>query len=122
MYSIDRSGVLTQYNSQTKEKHTYRPSTDDTILRVCMMPDGLNLMACEKENIYLVDIAANSRIPLRAVCPNKQYLQPNLSNDGEWLVATKRSYSANGNNRVKLTSDIYVMDKNCWHPKKILLP
>ncbi len=122
MYSIDRNGVLTQYNSQTNKKHTYRPSTNDTFLRVCMMPDGLNLMACEKENIYLVDIAGSSRLPLRAVCANKQYLQPNLSNDGEWMVATKRSYTDDGINGIKLSSELYVMDKNCWHPKKILLP
>lgn len=87
-----------------------------------MMPDGLNLMACEAENIYLVEIAGNSRMPLRTVCPNKQYIQPNLSNDAEWMVATKRSYTSDGANKVKLSSELYVMDKDCWNPKKILLP
>ncbi|MBI3235249.1 MAG: hypothetical protein HYZ42_14640 [Bacteroidetes bacterium] len=121
--SIDNSGVVRQFNPDfDKTVRSYQtPFKNNTGLNVAISPNGFDMVVCDFDYIYQVNLIDSSTKPIRQICETKQYGMPSYSFKGDKILFTKECYRKLNKDTLAFSSSIHVMDKNCFHQDSIPL-
>lgn len=120
----DNNGTVYQYNTDfdktVRSYHT--PLKTATGQNIAFSPNGYEMIVCDIDYIYKINLIDSSRAPLRKICETKQYGMPAYSFYGNKIIFIKQCFEGLGKDSFLFSGSVHLMDAGCYHSDSLPLP